>query len=104
MTEAYEDMKNKYDASLEIRAQDSKVISALQEQVRTLKQLLGRTHADKEDLTLTKRRYDEETSRPQTNLECSYLAEQIINLRTDLDKAHTDILKFKRTDLNKSLG
>lgn len=105
MTEAYEDMKQKYEASAEVITQDVKVITALQEQVKKLKLLLAKTHREKEDLTLTKRKHEEQergSSRAESNVECSQLADQIINLRTSLDKAHTDIVKLRRSESTSS--
>jgi hypothetical protein len=102
MTAAYEDMKTKYQASVKARDQDAKVIAALQEQIKNLKLLLMRTHRDKEDLGLVAKQTEETkrrgSSKAESNIECSYLAELIINLRTDLDKAHSDVVKLRRSD------
>jgi predicted RNase H-like nuclease (RuvC/YqgF family) len=100
MTAAYEDMKTKYQASVTARDSDAKLIAALQEQIKSLKMLLMKTHRDKEDLGLLAKQAEETqrrgSSKAESNIECSYLAELIINLRTDLDKAHSDVVKLRR--------
>jgi hypothetical protein len=100
MASAYQDIKSKHEAQAERLESEVKISAALRDQVTKLKQLLTRTLEEKEELSLAFARKLEELHEGHefegSAHECSLMARQVINLRTDLDKCQSEKLKLQR--------
>jgi len=79
MAENYQDLKKRLEVLTAERAKDQAIIAKQKEQIKKLKTLLAHTQTELED----QRRASQ---KPEDNRCLSLLAEQLISLRTDLDK------------------
>ena len=79
MAENYQDLKKRLEVLTAERAKDQAIITKQKEQIKKLKTLLAHTQTELED----QRRASQ---KPEDNRCLSLLAEQLISLRTDLDK------------------
>lgn len=106
MAEAYQEVKVKHEAQTVALEREAKISAALREQVNKLKQLLAKTLEEKEEVSLAYARKLEELYEGQelagTAHECSLMARQVINLRTDLDKCQSEMLKLQRQLIDRS--
>jgi len=100
MAEAYQEIKSKHEAQTQVVEREAKISAALREQVGKLKQLLAKTLEEKEEVSLAYARKIEELYDGRllegSAHECSLMARQVINLRTDLDKCQSEMLKLQR--------
>jgi hypothetical protein len=110
MADSYEKMKKKYLESIKMQEEQKRNIRELNEQLNKLNTLQARVSKEKEEMVTRFQKEIqvlrielEETNRERTPMEYSQMADEIIHLRTELERRKSSVSRLQRDQVNNSL-
>ena len=110
MADSYDKMKKKYLESIKVQEEQKRNIREMSEQISKLNGLYDQNCKEKEEIV---GRYQkeiqvlmiefEESNREKTSMEYSQMADEIIHLRTELERKKSSVSRLQRDQVNNSL-